>query len=77
MKQEFFDTPQEVASEDVVVLKAEHSVMFQQCCGCGLTHKIEVSPRESDLRMRFVNIGYSFPADLVIQNYIERPEATQ
>lgn len=69
---ELIEAPVRVASEDVLVLKAEQSEMYQQCCGCGLTHRIEVSPRDKDLRLRFVNIGHQFPPDLTVETYLER-----
>jgi hypothetical protein len=55
--------PVHLLDDDVVVLKREHNVMYQQCCDCGLVHRIEASPRSEDVRLRFVRVGNAFPLD--------------
>lgn len=66
--------PAHLNSDDVVVIAANHDHFYQQCCDCGLVHRVEVLGREPALRLMFVRIGPNFPADLVIENHIERPE---
>lgn len=50
-----------LSDDDVLVLKPEQPVMYQQCCGCGLVYRVEVSERSNDLRFRFIRKGYTMP----------------
>lgn len=65
-----YDEPVKLSSEDQVLLDAAQRVMFQQCCDCGLTHRIEVEGNKGDLWFRWVNIGKQFPPDLEIKTIV-------
>ncbi len=62
--------PCKVASEDVVRVLPEQKILYQECCDCGLQHRIEILSREPVLKLRFVNIGRdAAAADCAAQGY--------
>lgn len=58
-----YDEPIRLSRDDQVLLEAGQSVMFQQCCDCGLTHRIDFEGNKGDLWLRFESIGKQFPSD--------------
>lgn len=67
------EKPVRVDDRDVLVLPRGQHVLFQQCCDCGLTHRIEVrGNNEAELRFRFINIGNGLPLELEPVTVLER-----
>lgn len=68
--------PVHLSSDDVVVLKPEQDFMYQQCCDCKLVHRIEVSPRAKELRLKFVRLEHEFPfEEFTPETHVEFAEA--
>lgn len=65
-----YDEPYRLSSDEQILLKAEQTVFYQQCCDCGLTHRVEVEGNKGDLWFRHVNIGKEFPPDVEIRNVV-------
>jgi hypothetical protein len=63
-----------IKSEDSVILRPDRDALYHGCCGCGLLHRIVFSPRDGELALKFVNVGYELPADAVIDTKIVRGE---
>lgn len=56
-----FEKKPVVLSDDIVfVLKPYQTEILYECCDCGLKHRILVSPREYDVKFRFIRQDAGF-----------------
>ena len=57
VEMELHAEPAKIASEDIVHVQPDQHILYQQCCDCGLRHRIEIIERHPVLKLRFYNIG--------------------
>ncbi len=51
--------PQQIYDGDVLIVQPHQQDIFHRCCGCGLTHHIEIQQKHKGLRLAFKNLGHS------------------